>query len=102
MITVYHNPDPTFRVTAEAMAAFREGKFKKVAEVVSDTFPEGVPAEQLLEEAFALTNSALSPWETNPAAGAIGTGHRSTSVGDVIVSQHGAFMVAGVGFTPLP
>jgi hypothetical protein len=66
-----------------------------------------------LEQAWNLTNNVNSSWSLEPARGVevLGKlpvidgktyGHRSSMVGDVFQVDGGSFVVAGVGFLPLP
>lgn len=89
MIAVWH---------AKKMLGFRESVhwpsgYEKVALVA--THEPG--------EAFELTNHIHSPWHENAGVTFLMlTPRRSTSVGDILETDAGHLLVAGVGFVPIP
>ena len=93
---VYHAHDPFAMVAPQAAHWFREQSrhYTHVADV-----------EAPLEQVFALTNHIDHPWTSNPEVVWHSTAEavRSTSVGDVIVSQESgqAWLVLSTGLQEL-
>ncbi len=93
---VYHAHDPFAMVAPQAAHWFRERSrhYTHVADV-----------EAPLEQVFALTNHIDHPWTSNPEVVWHSTASplRSTSVGDVIVSQESgqAWLVLSLGLQEL-
>jgi len=56
-----------------------------------------------LEDVFRLTNHIEDNWENNPEIlEVIGNGHRSTSVGDIVVNEHNeAYRCEMIGWVKL-
>ena len=103
-VTVYHADREFYR--KEVLFTFDEGKlvdlvsknfgtsYSAVAEVAVDKV--GAAA---LDVAFEKTNHIDRSWQENPEVEAKVAQARSTSVGDVIVTEEGfKFLVVGVGF----
>lgn len=88
MIRVYHhswNSDWSFGVVG--------GRFPKDYSLVAQVATEN------LEEVFQLTNHIDSDWTLNKGVRAISGSHRSSSVGDIFVTEKGeAHLVASMGF----
>ena len=86
MISVYHVIEMTF---GEISLEFTPANYRKVAEVTCHEF-----------DIFELTNHIDKFWWDNPQVNKVGEGrYRSTSVGDVYVTETGAafrFLNAGV------
>ena len=74
--TVYHATEPTFGLSPLAPANFPE-EFDNVAAVECDT----------LEQVFEMTNHITEDWRGNPGVKATTLAKRSTSIGDVVVSD---------------
>ena len=90
MSRVYHVKSEKFGNRVEGEVVFPDD-FKLVA---------FVPTEDL-ERVFGLTNHVDSAWTDNPSVVPVDPPHRSTSVGDVVVTEDGVFKVAICGFHPL-
>jgi hypothetical protein len=94
MIKVYHAKAPTFLVLAPGSKPDLDRDFALVAEVATDD----------KNMAFQLTNTIDTNWWIDCAVCFHGSpdygqdGCRSTSVGDVLVTDEGTFLVCGVGF----
>ena len=61
----------------------------------------GGSLSSILEQAFRLTNSVDQDWFENPdilVDENIAKGCRSTSIGDIIIVEHDAYVVIGAGF----
>lgn len=99
---VWHADPPNFLGDLEAARHWPMG-YRFVARVEVD--PKVEAGVLQLEQVFQLTNHIDHDWKTNPKV-LMGTGLpsvRSTSVGDIIVSENGVdiWMVASFGFTLL-
>jgi|TARA_R110000824_G_scaffold190282_3_gene371767 hypothetical protein len=90
MSRVYHVKSEKFGARAEGEAVFPDD-FKLVA---------FVPTEDL-ERVHYLTNHIDSAWTDNPSVVPVDPPHRSTSVGDVVVTEDGVFKVDIFGFKEL-
>jgi hypothetical protein len=82
---VYHAKNHSFQVAD--VVEFNDENYKLVAEVDAEN----------IEEAYELTNHISQPWTKNKGVRVQGDGrHRSTSVGDVIVTETGMRLVCNV------
>lgn len=93
MITVYHDPDPSFGLRSDPTPAEVEASWQAVAMVDTSS----------LDQAFTLTNTIDRRWWENPAplVAAI-VPSRSTSVGDVLKDEQGRYwLCARVGWKQL-
>ena len=90
MSRVYHVKSEKFGSRVEGEVVFPDD-FKLVA---------FVPTEDL-ERVFGLTNHVDSAWTDNPSVVPVDPPHRSTSVGDVVVTEDGVFKVDICGFKEL-
>ncbi|TMC19654.1 MAG: hypothetical protein E6J34_14945 [Chloroflexi bacterium] len=94
---VYHAHDPLAMVfpSAENWQADRGSRFTHVATVEAST----------LEEVFTITNHGATDWTNKPEVVWLAVQfHRSTSVGDVIVSTMSgqSWLVSPRGFSSIP
>lgn len=108
MITVYHvdfdiaeKLDPTLELyyrltfrpsTQEVNEGIEKGCYKKVAEVNTTN----------LDSAYELTNNIDTSWDQNFGVTPVKIGNRSTSVGDLLLSDSELYVVDRMGFTKLP
>ena len=85
---VYHANDPFAMVTPQAARWYADRPRH---------YTHGADVEAPLEQVFALTNHIDRPWTSNPQViwHTTATRVRSTSVGDVIVSQESGGSCAG-------
>lgn len=81
--------------TKKIITMFKDGEYQCVAKVDTDD----------MDVAFELTNNLSTPWIYNNGVDAkpckAGQGIRSTSVGDILETEDGVFIVAGHGFDKL-
>lgn len=108
MITVYHvdfdtteKLDPTmdlyykltYRPTPEMIAAaIVQECYKKVAVVNTNH----------LDSAYELTNHIDTSWDQNFGVTPVKLGNRSTSIGDLMITDSDLYVVDRMGFTKLP
>lgn len=92
MIEVYHNSDfagyGVRLLTGEKIEEISEELLEKVADVDTDS----------LDVAYTLTNSLEDSWTKNKKVIAACSELRSTSMGDVLIRENIAYMVATSGF----
>lgn len=91
MYTVYHADNPTFCLPHPKFSLNDRTGFSVVAIVDAAS----------LEEVFRLTNHIDKPWQENDQVSYGKKNARSTSVGDVVVGNEGAFRCEMVGWTEI-
>jgi len=84
MSKVYHVNDDHFR--------YRDGVFPDDYDLVATVESED------LERVFYLTNHVESSWTDNSGVEAHSPPHRSTSMGDVVVTEEGTFRCEMIGW----
>ncbi len=89
MAKVYHATQPVFGLYHKGTPKFPE-QYDLVAEI------EGVT----LDKAYELTNHINCPWWDNDGVVTVKKS-RSTSVGDVIVTEEGTFLCESIGWKKL-
>lgn len=101
MLQVYHAPKALFytRKVADAAAAFRAGRYTKVAQLEE---PQGIDTDGALEHGYVRTNSINAQWVHNKDVTLFVMTCRSTSPGDIIVLNDVPYFVGSFGFEPLP
>lgn len=90
----------TFSGEVEAVRVLQaQGLYAHVATVAVAEADESAA----LEEVYRLTNSIDRHWSKNPEITLTGDGRlRSTSMGDLVCIEDRWYLVADMGFTPLP
>jgi hypothetical protein len=89
----------TITPTQERVDTFASaGLYKRVALVA---VPADIADSNVVEYAYAATQNLDTSWEDNPSLIALSTRNRSSSVGDVFVTDGRAEVVSGIGFKPL-
>jgi hypothetical protein len=72
-VSVYHVDEPTFRVDPDAARS-----------LVATVQVRDAGAEEMLDQAYELTNHIARDWRTNPGVTPTEAARRSTSVGDFV------------------